>query len=82
MIKINNYLVKKPLIVQICSFSCMHNDFLHLTRCISDNVTLITKNICLNYNLNGDEDLCWGLSSRGTDIEKKYSPQAFVGMNN
>jgi hypothetical protein len=38
MIKINNYLVKRTLVAQMCLFWYTHNYFLHLTMCISDNV--------------------------------------------
>jgi hypothetical protein len=41
---------------------------------------IITKNVCVNYNLNGVEDLFGDLSPRGTGMEKKYSPQAFVSI--
>jgi hypothetical protein len=36
--KINSYLVKRSIIVQICSFWSTHNDFLHLTICVSENI--------------------------------------------
>jgi hypothetical protein len=41
---------------------------------------LITKGVCTNYNLNGDGDSLGYLSPRGTEIRKKCTPQAFVGI--
>lgn len=58
MIKINNCLVKRSLIIQI-------NFDVNIMISSSDNMyklqffTLITNNVCSNYNLSGDENFHW-----------------------
>jgi hypothetical protein len=54
----------------------MYNDFLYLTMCISE---LIIKNICLNYNLNMDDEEIFSVSVRGDSHGKIFSSRGSDG---